>query len=252
MTYWSGRAWLSMLRRARRRRLPDARSGTRDGRARGRRRRWKSSRERCTGPGQNLAGARSLGRQRTRSRRCRSLGRRRGRRRRGSRHRSRGRRRRDINGRRRRSNLGRRSAGARTDRWRRWLGRRRRRHRGGLGEGPETARERRPDWNSWRRTGFLFLSRLSGSVVSHRWRFDRGSRLFLRVLRCGFSPFRGRDFVLVLILRLFDLRLFNTSARAVSSGGVTTAPKAQAQLLRHVLVDRAGVGLLLRDAQFRQ
>jgi hypothetical protein len=51
---------------------------------------------------------------------------------------------------------------------------------------------------------------------------------------------------------LFDFGLFNTRARAVGSGCITSPHEPQAQLLRHVLVDRAGVGLLLRDAQFRQ
>jgi hypothetical protein len=61
-------------------------------------------------------------------------------------------------------------------------------------------------------------------------------------------------FLFAMRLGRFELGcVFDARARAIGAGCVlTSAAEPQAQLLRHVLVDRAGVGLLLRDAQFRQ
>jgi hypothetical protein len=78
--------------------------------------------------------------------------------------------------------------------------------------------------------------------------------LFGGTLGLGRRPLRGDGFLLLLLMRfvLLEIVLFRRRACAVRQGSVAASQETQAQLLRYVLVDRAGVGLLLRNAIFRQ
>jgi hypothetical protein len=85
-----------------------------------------------------------------------------------------------------------------------------------------------------RRFGFL------GSLCKKMFFFAR------RRFRSGWRLF------LVAMLVFFGFQFLDGGTCAIGARRIAAATKPQAQLLRDVLVDRAGVGLLLRDAQFRQ
>jgi hypothetical protein len=82
-------------------------------------------------------------------------------------------------------------------------------------------------------------------------RYVSGGRDYRRSLGDGslfLGLFFGRRLVLVRFMELVERGRVSIGARAMAAVSLET----QTQFLRHVLVDRAGVGFLLRDAQFRQ
>ena len=132
---------------------------------------------------------------------------------------------------------------------RRWRGRTGR--RGSRGYRTGAARQRRPNRHARGRTGLLRLGRFSGCFLRDG-RFSCGARLLGRTFRRRRNGlFGNRRVFLPQRVVVFDFEFFDRGSRPIASGRIAAAEKVQAQLLRYILVDRAGVGFFLRDAQLR-